>query len=458
MSSAPDDAGECTAYTARWVMPIASPPIERGVVVVNAREIVFVGAEIPQEFGHAHLVALGNSVLMPGLVNAHSHLELTAMRGMLEGRPFRAWLRTLTAARQALFDRESRLDAARQGIAEALRNGITTLADTTDSGVSLDAMREAGVRGIGYIEVFGPDVAQCDASMEVLTERAATQRALDTALVRTGVSPHAPYSVSVRLFERVARLAMDKAYPVAVHIAESKSETAFVCEGAGPFADGLRARGIAVAASARSPVSLLSDTGVLSTRPLLIHAVHVSPEDINLIRDAGATVAHCPISNAKLGHGTAPLQQYLDAGVAVGLGTDSVASTDRMDILGEARQAALFAALQAGQPDALSAESALEMATLGGARALGIADRVGTLEKGKDADLAVFPLTDPDIGNVYDPAVTLVHVLAGRVQATMVTVAGRQLVRDGVLLARHPGLDARAAEFGSRLKTWMRAH
>ena len=457
MTSPRRDAETRTAYTARWVLPVSSAPIEHGVVVVQGREIVFVGKAPPEWARGTREVALGESVLMPGLVNAHTHLELTAMRGMLEGLDFRAWLRTLTAARQELFDRESLLDSARLGIAEGLRNGITTFADTTDSGIPLDAMREAGVRGIGYIEVFGPDPSQYGDAVKRLAERATEQRAQDTALVRTGVSPHAPYTVSAKLFERTARLAIDEAYPIAVHVAESAAESDFVSDGTGPFADGLRARGIAVGRSARSPVALLHSTGVLSARPLLIHAIHVDHEDIGLILASRSTVVHCPISNAKLGQGIARLSDFLDAGIAVGLGTDSVASNDRMDILCEASQATLFASLRNRTPDVLPARRALDMATNGGAHALGLADRIGTLEPGKDADLAAFPLSDPDAGTVHDPAVTLVHVLAGRVQASMVMVAGKELVANGVVLAKHPGLEARAAETGARLRAWLRA-
>lgn len=438
-------------------MPVSSAPIAHGVVVVQGREIVFVGEAVPEWALDTHEVALGNSVLMPGLVNAHSHLELTEMRGMLEALDFRSWLGALTAARRELFDNESLLDAARQGIAEGLRNGITTYADTTDSGVPLDAMRDAGVRGIGYIEVFGPDPAQCDDAVRRLAERAAEARTRDSALVKTGISPHAPYTVSAPLFERTARLALSEGYPIAVHVAESTAESAFVRDGTGPFADGLRARGIRVAPTGQSPIALLHAAGVLDAKPLLIHAIHADDDDIRLIARAGATVVHCPISNAKLGHGIGRLSELLDTGIAVGLGTDSVASNDRMDMLGEARQAALFASLRSEVPDSLPAARALEIATLGGARALGLADRIGTLEPGKDADLAAFPLDDPDAGPVHDPAVTLVHVLAGRVQASLVTVAGKVLVERGVVVQEHPGLADRSAEMRDRLREWFRA-
>lgn len=447
-----------TAYTARWVLPISSTPVEQGVVIVEGERIVYAGAnDDPARLAGSRVVDLGNAALMPGLVNAHTHLELTGMRGLLEGLDFHEWLRTLTAVRREVFDAESLLDAARHGVAEALRNGITTCADTSDSGAPLQAMREAGTRGVCYLEVFGPDPAHCRDALQGLADRAREHREQDTALVRTGLSPHAPYTVSVPLFEAVARLAADERFPVAVHIAESTAETEFVRAGAGPFADGLRARGIAAGAKARSPIALLDATGILSLRPLLIHAIHADDEDLGLMSARGATVAHCPVSNAKLGHGVARLSEMLDAGIDVGLGSDSVASNDRMDLLGEARHAALLASLRTGLPDVLPASVALELSTVRGAKALGLGGRIGTLEPGKDADLAAFPLDGPDVGPVHDPAVTLVHVLAGTVRASLVTVAGRELVRDGVVLHEADGLRARVGAMDRRLRAWMQA-
>ena len=449
-----------TAYSARWVLPISAPPIEDGVVVVRGERIIAVGqaTELREQVALARQVDLGNAVLMPGLVNAHTHLELTAMRGFLEGLDFREWLRVLTLARRECFDESNLLDACRFGLIEALRNGITTCADTTESGQPLVAMRECGVRGIGYIEVFGPDPAQCAASLSGVQRSVAEHRARDTSLVRTGVSPHAPYTVSAPLFREVALWARAEGLPVAVHIAESVAETAFVRDGNGPFAERLRARNIAVAAQARSPIAFLHETGILDTKPLLIHAIQVDEEDLGLIAEHDASIVHCPISNAKLGQGIAPLDRMLALNVRTGLGTDSVVSNDRVDMLSEARQATLFAALRASAPDALAAHDALRLATLGGAQALGLGARVGSLEVGKDADLAAFPLDDATATPVHDPAVTLVHVLAGGVRATLVSVAGQELVRNGVVLHDHAGLDARIAALGERLRRWRRAN
>lgn len=453
-----------TLYSADWVLPIAAPPIREGAVLVDDGIIVWVGPRAAAPIGEAGdsgdvaIEPLGRAVLLPGLVNAHTHLELTTLRGFLEGFDFREWLRTLTEVRRDLLTPDDLVDASRVGIAEALRHGITTMADTTDSAAPLQAMREMGVRGIGYVEVFGPDPAQCGESMQRLKARVEALRALDTSLVRVGISPHAPYTVSATLFRAAAGLARDERLPMAVHIAESAAEVSFVRDGAGPFAERLRARGIGVAPQASSPIALLDACGVLDVRPLLIHAIRVDDADLARIADAGATIVHCPISNAKLGHGIAPLDRMLAHGVAVGLGSDSVASNDRMHLLDEARQATLMHAVRSGQPDSLDAHTALTLATQGGAAALGLADRIGTLTPGKAADLTAFPLACEETGPVYDPAVTLVHVLAGRAVASLVTVAGVVRLRDGIVTGADRALveDSlrRLTATAARLEEW----
>ncbi len=448
-----------TLYTADWVLPVSGAPIEQGAVLVRGDRIAWVGAAA-QAATHTHadtpVQALGACALMPGLVNAHSHLELTGLRGFLEGLDFREWLRTLTIVRRDLLSDADLLDASRAGIAEALCHGITTLADCTDSAMPLTAMREMGVRGIGYVEVFGPDPSQRDESLARLQQRVSALRTLDTTLVRTGVSPHAPYTVSAPLFRATAEYARAESLPMAVHVAESAAETAFVRDGAGPFAERLRERGIAVAAQARSPIALLEETGVLAAQPLLIHVIRADDEDFARVAHHGATIVHCPISNAKLGHGVASLDRMLAHGIATGLGSDSVASNDRMHLLDEARMATLLHAVRSGSPDSLTAHDALVLATHGGARALGLGDEVGTLEAGKAADLVAFPLHASAVQPVHDPAVALVHALAGGAVASLVMVAGQLLVHGGVLRHATDEWDARQRVTASRLREWRR--
>jgi 5-methylthioadenosine/S-adenosylhomocysteine deaminase len=419
-------------YHSRWVVPVTSPPIENGTVVVDDQRIAWVGPRREAPAGDD--VDLGDAVLLPGLVNAHTHLELTVMRGFLEGLEFVQWIRQLTAARAAVLDDAAMLDSARAGIAEGLLAGITTYADTCSSGVAIQAMRELGVRGIMYQEVFGPAASQRDASMAALAAAIDRLRPLETDLVRLGVSPHAPYTVHDDLMVDAAAFAIRHGMPVAIHLAESKAEIAFLREGEGPFASALRARGIDVVRRSHSPVHWLVELGVVLAHPLLIHCVQVDATDIAFIAENLCPVAHCPASNAKLGHGVAPVRAMLDAGVVVGLGSDSVASNNAMDLLAEARQAALMQNAVAGQPGALGVHHALAMATIEGARALGLAGQIGSLEAGKDADLAAFPLDGMRGTPSFDAETALVFALPGTV-ARFVCVAGRGLVRDGRLVA-----------------------
>ena len=442
-------------YHARWVVPVSRPAFPHGVVAVDGERIAYVGPREDAPPGQD--VDLGNVLLMPGLVNAHCHLELTAMRGFLEELDFGDWiLRLATAKRAVLTALDMLVDAAKLGIAEGLRAGITTYGDTCHSGAVVDALRECGVRGIMYQEVFGPDPADCATSMAELHDQVGAARALETPLVRVGISPHAPYTVSDDLYEAATRFALDERLPMALHIAEAEVESQLVERGAGRFADGLRARGIAVRPRAASPVALLEQLGVLEAQPLLIHCVRLTPDDVGRIARSGSVVAHCPTANAKLGHGIAPVRELLDAGIGVGLGSDSVASNNRMDLLEEAHLATLVQAARLARHDALTNAEALRLATLGGAEALGLADRIGSLEPGKDADLAAFSLDVPRAVPLHGPEAAALHALRGN-DATFVTVAGRPLLQDGVLAgaAAEPELPARVQAQADSLQQWL---
>jgi cytosine/adenosine deaminase-related metal-dependent hydrolase len=437
-------------YRARWVVPIASSPIAHGVVAVDGDRIAYVGSA--DEGPPGDETDLGDVVLLPGLVNAHCHLELTAMRGFLEDLDFQRWILRLTFSRRAVLDTDALLDSARYGLEEGVLAGVTSYADTCASGVVLRAMREAGVRGIMYQEVFGPDPKQCDASIAELRDAVAGLRYLETPLVRVGVSPHAPYTVSDDLFRATAELAREQRLPLAVHVAESELERLLVVDAAGSFADGLRRRGIAVDPRAESPIQLLSRLRVLDTTPLLIHCVRVDARDIATIANSGSSVAHCPASNAKLGHGVAPLDEMLAAGITVGLGSDSMASNNRMDILAEARLALLAQRTRIGSFESPAAMDVLELATIEGAKAIGIDHLVGTLEEGKQADLTAFAI-DPVLP-VQDPVGAAIFSLTGA-RARFVMVAGRPLVIDGALVSPRAGLSQRISRLGDALAGWL---
>ena len=437
-----------TTYHARWVLPITEPAIEDGSVSVENGRISYVGPRRDE----GKVIDLRDAILLPGLVNVHCHLELTAMRGFLEDLDFRRWILRLTSAKRAAMTAESLLDSARAGLEEGIAAGITTYADTCDSGVVIDAMSEYGVRGIMYQELFGPDPAQCAASIADFSAKLERHRSRSSTLVRVGISPHAPYTVSDDLFKAAASVAAREKLPMAIHVAESDVETQLVVEGEGAFADGLRARGIEVRRRAKSPVALLDALGVLDQRPLLIHCIRVNADDLAAIASKKARVAHCPISNAKLGHGVAPLLETLAAGIDVGIGSDSMASNNRMNLLEESRAALLLQRARIGTHEALAAADVLELLTMGGACALGLSDEIGSLEVGKSADLAAFDIATAT--PTYDPAVAAVFSIDGS-RAKFVAVAGVPIVEDGRLLKPNAGLRERVQKSADALRDWL---
>src|SRR6266480_577640 len=340
----------------------------------------------------------------PRRVNTHTHLELTHLADKNAEREFARWIRALRTLKDATTPDEF-ARAAERGVRDAWVAGVTCVADTGSTGAPLEALARLGGRGIYYQEVFGPDPEKCAASMEELRRALDRLSPLASSPLRLGVSPHAPYTVSEPLYRAVADLARRDALPLAVHLAESREETTLVRDGAGSFAEALRARGIAVTAHHCSPVQYLVQLGVLerATGWLCIHCVQVDGPDIESLRDAGVAVAHCPRSNRVHGHGTAPLPAFRRAGLPVGLGTDSVVSVGDSSLWAEAAAARL------------DGEDALRMLTIEGARALDLEREIGSLEVGKQADLAVFPSTVFYRPLPSSTATALLTVVAGRV-------------------------------------------
>nr|MBA2340238.1 amidohydrolase family protein [Pyrinomonadaceae bacterium] len=300
-----------TIYCARWALPVASSVMENAAVAVDGARIVGVGVrdEIVKRFPHYNVQDFGQAAIVPGLINAHSHLELTAMRGFLEQEEtnFFQWLRKLTFARAERMTADDLYASAAWGAIEAARAGVTCLGDASDAAqASMKAVCDVGLRAIVYKEVFGPDETHASEQFAKLRERVSILREMETPLVRVGVSPHATYSVSRKLIELVTEYALDESLPVMMHAAESAHEAALMSEGTGLFAESLKQRGIAWDAPGVSTIRYLARTGALRTKPLLAHCITVDDADIELLQLSEARVAHCPKSNLKLFHGRAP--------------------------------------------------------------------------------------------------------------------------------------------------------
>ena len=446
-------------YCASWVLPVTSAPIRDGAVAVEGARVAAVGprAEVAARFQSAAVEEFGEAAITPGFVNCHTHLELTAMRGFLEPEEgdFFAWLRKVTASRGERMGAEDLYASAAWGAAEAARAGVTCVGDASDSGATtMRALGDAGLRGVVFQEAFGADGREAAAQFDKARARIEALRGGETALVRPGLSPHSPYTVAPPLLEMLARYALDERLPVMMHAAESEAEQRLMLDGSGPFAESYARRGFRFDSPRTTTVRHLARAGLLDARPLLAHCVRVDEGDIRLLREHGAGVAHCPKSNAKLGHGRAPLAAMLGAGVHVGLGSDSVASNNTCDMLEEARFAVLASraagdALEGGRM--VGASEALSMMTSGGAAALNLRGVTGALEVGLEADLVAVRLDAAHQTPAYDPAAALVFASSGR-DVLMTVVAGREVFRDGrVTTLDEAGLRARVLDTARRL-------
>ena len=375
-----------TELSAAWVLPVDGPPIEGGVVRWEN------GAITSVEPGRAER-HFPDSAIVPGFVNAHSHLEYAVYAGFADGSAFGPWIET-HMERKGRLDRDEMHAIARCGVADSLASGITTTADYAFSGAAADAAVEFGLRAIVYLEVFGGSAA--DAARSFDEKRAALS---ETSLVRLGVSPHAPYSCSLEVYEWCLSLGI----PVGTHLAESANENEWLEHGTGPLS--------AIAPFLQPPTgrrAVGTLEPVLGPGLLCAHCVEVDDAEIALLAERGVPVAHCPRSNALLGCGVAPLADLRVAGVCVGLGTDSPASAPSFDVFEEMRAAVYAARGRERRADALLAVDALRLATAEAARALRIDDGVGTLTPGKRADLAVVSLAGSPYHPVEDPAAAVV--------------------------------------------------
>ena len=397
-----------SVISADWVVPVEGPPIENGAVAIAGDgTIAAVGPSDDLGRGDHH----EGCVIIPGFVNAHSHLEYAVYAGFGDGLPFVPWIGMHVQRKDAL-DLDDMTAIATVGAHECLRSGVTTVGDCSFSGGAALAAASSGLRAIIYLEVFSTDAPPLDRFHE---SHARIEHVLSDR-VRVGISPHAPYTCSVEIYRACAELGL----PQATHFAESAAERAWLVDGVGDWSVLER---FLVPPPGQTGIRMLAAEGLLGPSLMAVHCVDVDDEEIALLARYGVGVAHCPRSNGYLGCGVAPLQELREAGVAVSIATDSPASTPSLDIFEEIRAAIVGARARAGSPEALSASAALELATLGGARVLGLADQVGSLVPGKQADLAVISLVNSPFDPVEDPVIAA--ILGGSPdQVTATLVAG----------------------------------
>lgn len=420
--------------TASHLLPISSAPLQGGAIAIDGALIAAVGSreELVASFPHADVEDFGEAAILPGFVNSHSHLEISALRGALDAveHDFGAWLLKLNGLRAALSEDDIKASAI-LGAREGVRAGVTCFGDIGRFGFAgLHALKAVGARGVLYQETeFAADDESAEDAFEQLKDKFLKLRDEQTGLVEVGLSPHAPYTVSRKLFEKIARFSIDNDVKITIHAAESADEDELLLRGAGFFRGLMDRFGVKWQSPNCSSIEYLEQTGILETRPLLAHCVTVSATDLEIIAGSGSGIAHCPKSNAKFGHGYAPLEQFLTAGIATGLGSDSVASNNVCDPLEEARFAAFAARNRDGRGRFVSAHDVLTAATLGGAYAMGLGHLIGSLEAGKQADLAIVSLTNLAQQPVSDVEAALVFSSNARdVIATM--VAGNQVEID----------------------------
>lgn len=372
-------------FTADWVLPVEGSPIEAGAVVVEDGRIVAVGTT--DDLGEG--TRYDDAVIVPGFVNAHSHLEYAVYAGFGDGLgDFAEWI-TLHIQRKDRIGWDEYVDVAKLGAAQSLASGVTTVGDCSYSGATAVACAELGLRATVYLEVFGSDPPRALEHFAAIRDRAGDAF---SERVRPGVSPHAPYSVSIELYEACAELGL----PIATHISESRSEVQYLLTGTGAWGG---YKDLLVPAPGKTGTHLLAEHDLLGPNVVAAHCVVLDEEEIGLLASTGTGVAHCPRSNGALGCGVAPLAELRAAGARVGVGTDSPASAPSFDFFEELRSVVLSARARAARPDVLSAAETLELGTLGSARALGLDGEIGSLVPGKRADFAVVSLE----GSAYLP-------------------------------------------------------
>ena len=406
--------------SASWIVPVepAGRVLEGHALAVRDGAIAALGpaAELDSKFSPRERLHLDGHALVPGFVNAHTHAAMTLFRGLADDLPLQTWLSEHIWPAEARFVDKGFVQAGtRLAAVEMLRGGTTCFNDMYFFPDAVgEVAREAGIRAVLGLIVLEVPTAWAPDPASYLSRGLEVHEAFRRDdLVTTAFAPHAPYTVGDEAFERVRDLSGELDVPVHVHLHETAREVEE-----------------AVRETGERPFARLSRLGLVNRRLAAVHMTDLLPDEIEALADRGASVAHCPESNLKLASGVCPAPRLAAAGVNIALGTDGAASNNDLDMLGEMRTAALLGKLGERDATASPAGQVLRMATLGGARSLGLGDRIGSLEPGKSADVAAIDLRGPDTQPVYHPVSQIVYA-ATRSHVRDVWVAGRRVVRGG---------------------------
>ncbi len=399
------------AISARWVATVSGDVLENNSVIIDRGKIIDIlpTTALAERYRPANLVDLPEQVLLPGLINLHTHAAMSLLRGFADDLPLMTWLEhhIWPAEKRALSERFVH-DGTLLGCAEMLAGGVTCFSDMYFyPRAAADAVVQSGMRAnLGILVLEFSTAYASDADDYLLKGLEARDSWRSNPLLTTSLAPHAPYTVENRSFEKIMTYAEQLGLGIHTHLHET----------AGEIAQSLEQYGI-------RPMQRLAELGVLGPGLVAAHCVHVDEQEMDLLAEYGCHVAHCQTSNLKLASGIAPIASMKQRGVSVGIGTDGAASNNRLDVFAEMRLAALLAKGSTGNAAALPAKTVLQMATLDAARALGLDGRIGSIEIGKYADLTAVRIADPEILPCFDPVSHLVYV-TGREHVTHTWVAG----------------------------------
>lgn len=426
---------------ARWIATVdQDETLKNHAVAVHDGRILAIlpTAEARNRYAPAARHVLDQHILIPGLINLHTHAAMSLMRGIADDIPLMEWLQKhIWPAESALVSHQFVLDGTRLACAEMLRGGITCFNDMYFfPQAAAQAASEFGMRAaLGITTLEFPGNYANDADDYIAKGLAAREACSGNPLLSFCLAPHAPYTVSDRTFRQITTLAAQLNLPIHCHIHETRQE----------IEDAINQHG-------QRPLARLQEIGLVGPSFLGVHAVHLDDAEIGQLAAASCSIAHCPSSNLKLASGFARITEMQRAGINIGLGTDSAASNNRLDMFWEMRLAALLAKGLSGDASTLPALEVLRMATLNGARALGLDDVTGSITPGKSADLCAVALGDTDCQPCFDPLSHLIHV-AGRDQVSDVWIAGKCVLEHKTLrMGNEFHLDASTALWQNKLE------